>query len=44
MEALSRMLDVATTVGQFLGFSVSNSAGTLMMLSHLLFVDDTYFL
>lgn len=41
MEALSRMLDVAATVGQFSGFSVGNTAGTSMMVSHLLFANDT---
>ena len=41
MEALSRMLDVAATTSQFLGFSVGNTAGNSMMVSHLLFADDT---
>ena len=41
MEALSRMLDVAATVGQFSGFSVGNTASTSMMVSYLLFADDT---
>ena len=40
IEALSRML-AATMLGQFFGFSVGNSAGTLLMVSHLLFADDT---
>ena len=39
VEALSRMLDAAVTTGQFLGFSIG-LAGTLMMVSHLLFADD----
>ncbi|XP_075658256.1 uncharacterized protein LOC142628131 [Castanea sativa] len=41
MEALSRMLDVAAMLGQFSSFSVGNSAGTLLTVSNLLFVDDT---
>ena len=41
MEALSRMLDVAASIGQFSGFSVSSTAGPSMMVSHLLFADDT---
>ena len=41
MEALSRMLDVAATISQFSGFSVGNTAGNSMMVSHFLFVDDT---
>ena len=41
MEALSRMLVVATIAGQFSGFLVGNVSGSLMMVSHLLFVDDT---
>ena len=44
MEGLSRMLDVAATTSQFLGFSVGNTASNSMMVSHLLFADDTYFL
>ena len=41
MEALSRMLDVAASAGQFSGFSVASTAGPSVMVSHLLFVDDT---
>ena len=41
MEGLSRMLDVAATTSQFLGFSVGNTSGNSMMVSHLLFADDT---
>ena len=40
-EALSRMLDVAATAGRFSGFSVGNTASTSMMVSYLLFADDT---
>ena len=35
------MLDAAAMLGQFLGFSVGNLAGTLLTVSHLLFADDT---
>ena len=38
---LSRMLDVAATARQFLGFSVGSTASTSLMVSHLLFADDT---
>ena len=41
MEVLSRMLDVAASVGQFSGFSVGSMASPLVMVSHLLFADDT---
>ena len=41
MEALSRMLDVAASAGQFSGFSVGSMASTSLMVSHLLFADDT---
>ena len=41
MEALSRMLVATTVVGQFLGFTVGNATGSLIMVSHLLFADDT---
>ena len=41
MEALSRMLDVAATARQFLGFSVGPTPSTSMIVSHLLFEDDT---
>ena len=41
MEALSRMLDVAASARQFLGFSVGSMVGPSVMVSHLLFADDT---
>ena len=41
MEALSRMLEVAASVGQFLSFSVGSTAGPSVMVSHLLFAEDT---
>ena len=41
MEALSRMLDVATISRQFSSFFVGNTAGNSKMVSHLLFADDT---
>ena len=41
MEALSCMLDVAAAAGQFSGFFVGSTPSTSMMVSHLLFVDDT---
>ena len=41
IEALSCMLDIATMLGQFSGYSVGNSVGTLLTMSHLLFADDT---
>ena len=41
MEGLSCMLDVAATTSQFLGFSVGNTSGNLVMVSHLLFANDT---
>ena len=41
MEALSHMLVVATVVGQFSSFTMGNATGSLMMVSHLLFADDT---
>ena len=41
MEILSRMLDVAATTSQFSGFSVGNTAGNSVMVSHLLFANDT---
>ena len=44
MEALSCMLDVAAFTGKFSGFSVGSTAGPSVMVSHLLFADDTDFL
>ena len=44
MEALSRMLGVVASVGQFSGFSVGSTVGPSMMVFHLLFADDTGFL
>ena len=41
METLSRMLDAAAMLGQFLGFSIGNSASSLLTVSHLLFANDT---
>ena len=41
IEALSRMLDVTASAGQFSGFSVGRTAGPSLMVSHLLFADDT---
>ena len=41
MEALSHMLVAATVVGQVSSFTVGNATGSLMMVSHLLFADDT---
>ena len=41
MKALNRMLDVAASTRQFSGFSVGSTAGPSMMVSHLLFADDT---
>ena len=43
MEALSRMLDVATSIWKFSGFSVSSTVGTSLMVSHHLFANDTIF-
>ena len=40
MEALSRMLDATAMLGQLSGFSVGNSAGTLLTVSHLLFANN----
>jgi hypothetical protein len=41
MEALSRLLDRAVREGLFLGFSVGTVAANPLMVSHLLFADDT---
>ena len=41
MEALSRMLDVAASAGEFSGFSVGSTTGQSVMVSHLLFADNT---
>ena len=41
MKALSHMLDVAASAGQFSGFSMGSTAGPSVMVSHLLFADDT---
>ena len=41
MEGLSRILDVAATTSQFSGFSVDNMADNSVMVSHLLFADNT---
>ena len=41
MKGLSHMLDVAATTNQFSGFSVGNTTGNSVMVSHLLFVDGT---
>ena len=41
MVALLRMLDVAVSTGQFSGFFVGSTTGPSMMVSHLLFTDDT---
>ena len=41
MEALSHMLEVAATAGQFSRFYVHNTTGTSMIVSHLLFADNT---
>ena len=35
------MLDVAASTGQFSSFSVDSTTGPLVMVSHLLFADDT---
>ena len=41
MEGLSCMLDVAATTSQFSGFSVGSTVDNSVMVSHLLFADDT---
>ena len=44
IEALSCMLDVAASTGQFSGFSAGSTASTSLMVSHHLFANDTYIL
>ena len=44
IEALSCMLDVAASTGQFSGFSAGSMANTSLMVSHHLFANDTYIL
>ncbi len=41
MEALSRLLDRAVREGLFVDFSAGTVAATPLMVSHLLFADDT---
>ena len=41
MEAVGRMLDKAVHEGRLLGFNVGASAGRSLIVSHLLFADDT---
>ena len=41
MEAASRMLNKAVFEGRLSGFSVGASSGRSLMVSHLLFTDDT---
>ena len=41
MEAIGKMLDKAVLEGRLLGFNVGVSAGISLMVSHLLFPDDT---
>ena len=41
MEALSCLLDGAVLVGHILGFTVGTRSNTPLMVTHLLFVDDT---
>ena len=41
MEALGRMLDKAVYEGYMLGFSVGNLEGRSLVVSHLLFADNT---
>ena len=41
MEAVSRMLDKAIHEGRLSSFNVGVSAGRSLMVSHLLFADDT---
>lgn len=44
MDVFSRMLDKAFCEGRLLGFRVGNLEGNTLMISHLLFVDDTLLL
>ena len=41
MEVVGRKLDKVVHEGRLLGFSVGVAAGRSLMVSHLLFVDDT---
>ena len=41
MEALSQLLDRAVLAGHILGFTVDPRSHTPLMVSHLLFADDT---
>ena len=41
MEAIGKMLDKAVHEGHLLGFNVGASTGRSLMVSHLLFADDT---
>jgi hypothetical protein len=41
MEALSRLMDRAVLGGYFSGFTVGNHVGSEVMVTHLLFADDT---
>ena len=41
IEGLSRQMDKATQGGLFSGFSVGNSGQTSLLVSHLLFANDT---
>ena len=41
MDALGRMLDKVVLEGHLSGFSVGNLEGRSLMVSHLLFADDT---
>ena len=41
MEAVDRMLDKAVHEGRLSGFNIGVSAGRSLMVSHLLFADDT---
>ena len=41
MEAVGRMLDKAVHEGHLSGFHVGDSAGRSLVVSHLLFADDT---